>query len=120
MYSHFSNPFNVLASLSVLFFAVGLKLVNAFNTSDSFARRLHLEYLMCVSCGLSLVQIFVLRLLPRGLSLDRSPANRRRLAAYAFRFGMCLLMCVVPAMTTDPLGSTVALFLLTLAIIFQV
>lgn len=105
---------HMLLSLLVLFFAVGLKLqFSESNKAFSYTE----SVFMCVSCSASLIVIFTLRMLHKGVMYK---GKRVRRLAYVVRFLLAGLCGLVPLWARTSTQTVAFLFAITLVIVIQV
>ena len=102
-------------SLTILFFAVGIKLV--YVEVQYSERNLLQEYFMTVNASLSLLLIFILRIMHKGLPTLK---RRLRLFSYSFRFIIASMIAFIPLFTTNSTSTVIVLFVLSLVLVIQV
>lgn len=105
---------HVFLSLSILYFAVGVKLV--YSEVSSGSRNLAEENLMTISASISLVFIFTLRMMHNGLHLDR----KARLLTYIIRFVVSFFCAFIPLCTSNSSATIVILCVFTSFLVIQV
>lgn len=106
---------HVTLSLSILYFASGMTMV--YSTQAHFARNVIEEYFMCISCGVTLMQIFVLRMMPKGFAYNGGSGFRQW--AYAFRVAITVFICIIPAISVSATLTIIILFVFTIVLLFQ-
>lgn len=106
---------HMLLSVSILFFAAGIKLVY---DEESGARRRNEEFLMCGFAAVSLAVIYLLRLQYKGIWATGGHGYRH--AAYLFRFGMAGICALIPFITRSALVTVMLLLLITILLVLQV
>ena len=92
---HLWTGLHVLLSLSIMLFACSLKLVYQAEEQVNSDK----SYFLTLSTGFSLVFIFILRMVHKGIFVNIG--QKTRFLSYLFRFFMSFLCCLVPLMTSD-------------------
>lgn len=114
---------HVLLSLSILFFAVGMKLV--FHNS-SHSRNLAQEFLMTVSVATSLVVIYILRYIHKGVNNQGGPTIKAglgfytRFFAYSIRFSISIFIAFIPYMLNESIQCVILVCVLTIFLVLLV
>lgn len=103
---------HMFLSMSILFFAVGVKLVYQNEEHLGTDRE---EYLMCIFAAISLGIIYFLRMEHRGFH-----GSRFRYASYLFKFVVSGLCSVIPTITHHPIETIAVLFVMTSILVIQV
>jgi low temperature requirement protein LtrA len=106
---------HLFLSISILYFAVGLKLV--FNAEGSEGRIQKYEYLLCWSASATLSLIFLIRMTHKGI---RYKGKRVRWFSYMFRFGICILCTIIPLFSEEALFTIGTLFGFSSLLVLQV
>lgn len=106
---------HLLLSISILFFAVGLKLV--FNAESADGRMQKYEYLLCWATSATLMLIFFIRMTHKGVSYK---GKRVRWLSYGFRFGISCLCNVVPLVSSEAMATIGTLFFFSTLLVLQV
>ena len=106
---------HLLLSMSILYFAVGLKLV--FNDDDVEGRVEKYEYLLSWSASATLNLIFFIRMTHKGVTYK---GKRQRWFSYFFRFAISILCAIVPAFTKKALATIGILFAFSTLLVLQV
>lgn len=106
---------HLLLSLSILFFAVGIKLV--YSELENDVRVISREYFMCVSASVSLTLIFILRMMHKGIFGYKGFALRKW--SYLFRFSVSGLCSGIPFATSSSVPTVFVLFFLTTMLVLQ-
>jgi low temperature requirement protein LtrA len=104
---------HLFLSMSILFFAVGVKLVYQKPEDLNTDRE---EYLMCIFAAVTLGFIYVLRMDHKG----HLHGSSFRYSAYLFRFTGAGLCALLPLFTTSPTQTIGALFAVTSVLVLQV
>ena len=106
-------------SLSLLYFAVSIKMVYSIDCEGhvSKSRIRNDEFLMCVSCSVSLIIIFYLRMTHKGVQYK---GKQVRMLSYTFRFTCSIACSFIPFITRSTLGTIGGLFFCTTLLILQV
>mmetsp|Transcript_19691 Transcript_19691/g.28321 ORF Transcript_19691/g.28321 Transcript_19691/m.28321 type:complete len:516 (-) Transcript_19691:113-1660(-) len=105
---------HLLLSMSILFFAAGIKLVYDEELGE---RKVKEEFLMCTSASICIGLIFVLRMQYKGVFY--AGVNYYRYLSYAFRFSIAGICATIPVFTHDSTRSVGALFVLTSVLVVQ-
>lgn len=115
-YTTLWTALHLMLSLSMLFFAVGVKMVysNECETKDRLQKE---EFFMCVSASVSIIIISFLRMTHKGIWYK---GKRVRGYSYLFRFIVALLCAFIPYVTHNALSSIGLLFGLTSCLVMQV
>lgn len=111
----FWTALHLLLSMSILYFAVGLKLV--FNAESSEGRIQKYEYLLCWATSATLMIIFFIRMTHKGISYK---GKRVRWYSYGFRFTISLLCNFIPLISTEAMVTIGILFFFSSLLVMQV
>lgn len=123
VFGYIWETMHIALSLSILFFAVGVKLVYSHSSEDSgHDRSLTEELLMTVSASVSLTLIVTLRLMHKGIYFAavhyRILDNRTRFAAYTCRYVISIATAIIPFATRSATASIIVLCTLVLMMVF--
>ena len=109
---------HLFLSMSILFFASGIKLVYDNGEDGESDKHREEALLLCSTAAVSIVIIFLLRIQHKGLYF--AGGTRYRHLSYLFRFFIALLCAAIPFVTYSPTWCISALFLLTTLLQVQV
>jgi hypothetical protein len=114
--SYISISLHLFLSMSILYFAAGIKLVYDPGTEENGQRDEAL--LLCSSAASSIFFIFLIRIQHKGMTF-RGASNYRHFT-YMFRGVVVALCAIIPFVTYDPTWCIAGLFVLTTSLLIQV
>jgi low temperature requirement protein LtrA len=114
---------HIALSLSILFFAVGVKVVYSRSSEDrGHDRSLKEELLMTISASVSLILIISLRIMHKGIYIGsvyyRVLGTMTRSLAYSFRYVLAMVIALIPFATRSATASIIVLSAFVLILVF--